>query len=510
MISNINAGTLPQLYQLNTLRERLDELETRLGTGKVAQTFGGLGSDRRTDLALRRQIAEIDGHTQSGKLANLFLGELQATSQRLETLRQEARKTTNITTELKLESGGKAESQTSMAIGLRSVISQLNGQIGGRYLYSGTSADRMPVRDLDTILDGTATQAGLRRVISEYWQADAGAGQNGRMAVDARDEDVTLREDGSHPFGFKIAAATSTIEKLAIAVTAGPPASRKFTFNAPPAIGSHLRVDLDMPDGSRTKLVLTAATEQNQGKGQFAIGASNEETADNLASLMDKMLTREAQTGLRAASAMRAARNFFDTAPKDPAPAGYVPQARVTPDASNSGSFASATALGDGSATTLDWYQGDNRAGDPRLDMRARIDNDRIISYGARANEARYLPLLNAMTTFVAADLSAKDANVKGFYAELSNRVNAELTPVDNHSSGPRVAQIEYSTIQKTVKDTLEQQKIQKNSVQTFIDEIENINDKEVAYKILKLNTNINSSYRATALALRLSLSNYL
>ena len=117
-----------------------------------------------------------------------------------------------------------------------------------------------------------------------------------------------------------------------------------------------MRFALELPDGSFEEIELKATTSTTPGEGQFQIGATLDETVDNMRAAMDASVQKEAETSLVAASAITASRNFFGD-----------PPLRVD------GPPGTATALVDGSATTFAWYRGETGPGSARQTQAARI-----------------------------------------------------------------------------------------------------------------------------------------
>ncbi|PLX45328.1 MAG: flagellin, partial [Hyphomicrobiales bacterium] len=60
-------------HSVGRLRAELDDLELQLGTGKVSQTYGGLGDGRITSLAARAEISRLEGYSQTADDALLRL-----------------------------------------------------------------------------------------------------------------------------------------------------------------------------------------------------------------------------------------------------------------------------------------------------------------------------------------------------------------------------------------------------------------------------------------------------
>lgn len=495
-----------QVSYLTTLRSQMDDLQRQLGTGMKSETYGGLGSERVLDLSLRQQLTSVGVYKQTVQIAGLRLDTLDKTSGRLEAIRVESKASTD-RNNFELFSNGRTSSQTSAEISLREFMAHLNTDVGGRYLFSGKTADKLPVQSLDYTLAGDGNYAGLKTVISEYNQADLGALGNGRTTTAVAGTTATLAEDGAHPFGFKIDSVSSGLSNVTVTQTAGPPASLDVDFTGQPEPGQAIRIFMDLPDGTSTEITLGVQGGQDDPEFAFQRGATPADTAANFKSALDSALQKVANTELKAASSVRASETFFDTAPKSPAPPGYLPQARVVP---NGGDFTTATTLRDGTADTVSWYVGDNSAGDPRADMRSTIDENLTVGYGARANEDGYRQVVQALAAFIASDFSSSQPENQGFYQAMADRSNAGLTPNGAEASGIRKNHMEFAAVQRTLADAKERHRIEEGSLQLMVGEIEGVNREEVAAQLLTLRTNLEVSYQATSISLKLSLASYL
>lgn len=511
MAINAYGSLIPpkQASTLTNLRAQMDRLEQQLGSGKVATTYGGLGSERVLNLSLKRQLSQIGVFKQTVDIASLRLDALDKTSNRLEEIRIESKAATD-QNNFELFANGRTSSQTSAEISLREFMAHLNTDVGGRYLFSGKTADKLPVESLDYVLEGNGNFAGLKTVIAEYNQADLGALGNGRMTTATAGTQVTLAEDGNHPFGFKIDSFASGLSNVSVAQTAGPPASLAVDFTGQPEPGQAIRVFLDLPDGTQTEVKLAVDGVDTDAEFTFQRGATPADTAALFQTALDQALAKVANTDLKAASTMRASEAVFDTAPKSPAPPGCLPMARVVPSAGPPVDFTTATTLRDGTADTVAWYAGDNAAGDPRRDTRSQVDENLTVSYGARANEDGYRLVVQSLAAFVASDFSTANPDNQDFYKAMAERAYTELTPEGADASGIRANHMEFAAAQRAVEDAKTRHRIEEGTLQGYVDEIEGIDKEEVAVKLLALRTTLEVSYQATSITLGLTLSNYL
>ena len=107
-----------------------------------------------------------------------------------------------------LDNNGQTAVQESAASYLDQILSLLNTQVGGNYLFSGSAVNQPSVASTNEILNGNGAQAGLTQVIAQRLQADEGADGLGRLvipAVAAGSSTVTVSQDAAgSPFGFQL------------------------------------------------------------------------------------------------------------------------------------------------------------------------------------------------------------------------------------------------------------------------------------------------------------------
>jgi hypothetical protein len=308
---------------------------------------------------------------------------------------------------------------------------------------------------------------------------------------------VTLEEDGTHPFGFKLASA-STDFGATITPDAGPPPSIDIDLGAAnPPEGGLVRVALTLPDGTTKEIELTATTESPPPSGTFEIGATVDDTATNLAAALDAQIQQAAKVELVAASAVTASEDFFAIDSANP------PQRVDGPP------FDTATAMIDGtSANTVFWYVGEAAADDPRNTAIARIDETITVEYGARANEDGLRQTVQNLAAFAAMTFSDADPDARARYLALAERVgNALDQPEGIHSIAG--IQTEIAGANLSAGAAKERHAYTKATLQGMIDEIENISSEEVGVMLLALNTRLQATLQTTALLSQMTLLDY-
>ncbi|AXS41224.1 hypothetical protein [Breoghania sp. L-A4] len=489
--------------QLTSMRAKFDDLQRQLATQKNSTTYGELGSTRSLDLSLKQRIGEVGTHQRTIDLVTLRMSVLDQTVGRMGEIRSEARAAIDPNNFVQ-QTDGSTNSQTSAKVSLIEMIALANADVGGRQLFSGKDVDTAPVVSYETMMGGTATQAGLQQVMDEYLQADLGTLENGRLTSGRAAGTVSLAEDGTHPFGYKIVEDTSGaagLSNVTVTYNAGPPADQAFDFTGQPAVGESIKIYLDLPDGSQSVIELHVAAEAGEQNG-FELGATPDDTAQNFLDALDLALGEDARTNLKAASHSRAGDRFFDTFQGNPIQ--RVDGGGPPPD------FANATAERDGTADTVAWYVGDNSATNPRDDAIATIDQSFNISYGARANEEGIREIIQAMAVFQAADFSADSEADHGFYTAMAQRSRSELTDTDGRASAIQRLNMEMATTYVAVQRVDERHTTTQASLAGAVQDIEGVDLETVAAQVLQLQTMMEASYRATSILYNLTLADYI
>lgn len=345
---------------ISNMQARMAELQTQLGTGEKSSTLAGMGNDLPLSLSVRSRLSRIEGYSANIETLNLRLDFLDNAMSRFDEIEGEARNSA-----LPGQYGTGDINMATLPDLSRArfdeVVTLLNSDVAGRYLFGGKVTDTAPLPNEEVILEGEGGRAGFRTVASERKIADLGDGL-GRLSIadypvapvpPAVVTGVTLSEDGVHPFGFKLstASAASANGMLTASTIAGTPPSTTINLAGQPIDGDTVTFGLTLPDGTETQITLTARANGSTGRGTFQIGADAAATLANLKQSLEETLEFTAGTELASASTFAAAQNFFNGAGE--------PVLRV--DAS--GGLANATALR--LATPLDtvmWYTGENPA----------------------------------------------------------------------------------------------------------------------------------------------------
>jgi flagellin-like hook-associated protein FlgL len=480
--------------QLGDMRDQLDKLQQQMATGKRADTNAGLGNERVLSLVYRQQAADTDSYLQTISLADTRLKVMSTTLQRIGALGTEAKGALDPNI-FAMQTNGISTGQQSAMNYLQELTALLNTDVAGRSVFAGKATDTTPVETIDTIMNGENGKAGLRQVIAERQAADLGADGLGRLVVDPVASDtVSFSEDvAGSPFGFKVQAISSNLNGATVGGPSGSPAGMSIALTTQPQVGQKVSITLGLPDGTTTTVTLTAS--QSAGPGQFALGATVTDTANNLRSALIDTLGTAGKTALSAASALQASKEFFAS--------GGNPAQRV-----NGSPPETATSLRDATDTdTVAWYKGDNSPGDPREDALAKVDKTITVAYGARANESGFATMFANLAALAAADFSAGDDTASGQSSEMIRRIRVNLADGTGAVNATTTEMAGRQVMLNQAKDRLT---ITKSTLADLTDKVEGVDINETSANLLSLQTRIQASYEATAIVFKMNLADYL
>ncbi|MBB4258916.1 MULTISPECIES: flagellar protein [unclassified Bradyrhizobium] len=169
----------------------------------------------------------------------------------------------------------------------------------------------------------------------------------------------------------------------------------------------------------------------------------------------------------------------------------------------------SATTLVNGSATTVEWYLGNDGPGSARSTAMARVDDSVTVQYGAQANEDAIRRQLQAIAVFGTFSTSPTGQYSGGQVAALSLRTTQALTQQPGQQRIEDI-QTDIAMAQNTMKDASTRQTQAKAQLQTIIDQAESASPDEVASQLLALQNALQASYQVTSNLAQLSLVKFL
>lgn len=292
--------------RLVAMKTTLGTLSNQIGSGRVAETYGGLGTGRTQSLSAHAQISALDAYIAAAGTGSTRVTLASASVQQVATLGSSAWQSL-VSARTGTGTSARSTLQQDAAGQLGGAIDALNQSTGGQYILGGRVTDRAPVETADRILDGDPASGldGVRTVIAERQTADLGAGtpKTGRLDLSGSGASVSLSESQSAGvrtnFGFTIASAVSSNPAgLTVAVQAGEPAAATLSFASQPKDGDIVRVSVQNADGSQGFVDLTARAAGSGGDGTFTIGADAAASAQNLTAA----LGTKTVTGVQSAS----------------------------------------------------------------------------------------------------------------------------------------------------------------------------------------------------------------
>jgi flagellar hook-associated protein 3 FlgL len=487
-----------------SLRSQLDNLQRQLGTGMRADNYADLGSVRSTSLEFRADRAALDGYQEAIQRTEVSFSILSQTLERMEDIAGEM-KGDAIPTSFVIQADNRTTAQVSGEYRFYEMVTLLNTEIEGQYLFSGLSSDTEPVATADEIMEGAGARDGFKQVLNERQTADLG-GQlsdpllTGRLDLATVGAITSITEAGNDVFGFQLdtaAGATSSSASITTTGPAGAPEALSFEVTGPVDVGETVRFAVTMPDGSRRDLILTASDVANDDEPVFVVDADPLVTAANLGATIERVVDELARTELAAASATVAGQDFFDN----------NPPIRVVPDAVNG--IAGATTTVADTTNTVIWYRGEDGPLDARLTNTTRVDDGVQVAYGARANEDALRTTLRELAVFSVQKFDVDDPTSANRYAQIANRTRAALDDTSG-STLPRSIALEIGTASTLMQATKDRHIATRAVYNDILQGTDGITQEEVAAKLLNIQTRLEATYSVTALLRELSLVNYL
>lgn len=484
------------IANITAMKGRYDKLQTQLASGEKASTLAEMGSDRYFDLALRQRMARMDGYQQSISTVNLRLEVLDSVMTRIDTIESDARAAA-------LSGGGGTSGinfQTAPTLAnsrLDEILTLLNTDVAGRYMFGGNKTDSKPVATTADVMNGVGARAGFKQVAAERKLADLGTNHLGRLGVTAATDTVTLTEENT-VFGMKLSGVSTTSANISTTPPTGSPQSLTVQFGATlPTAGDKVQVNLTMPDGTQEQVILVATT-GTPGPGEFQIGTDADTTAANFQTSLTNSLKGVAETKMVSASAFAAAENFFNGQGQ--------PVLRVDgpPYDTATGTIAGTT------ANTMYWYTGEDST-DPRNTVTARVGEGTTVGYGVQANEYGFTNLIQTLAAIAVQDFPDSDPTSEARYTSMMERNASRLADTKDNTPGSLAAiTVELGLAQSTTGSIGERHTTHSAQLNSMLQDIEQAPTEQIAMEILALKTRLEASYQTTALLSQLSLVNYI
>jgi flagellar hook-associated protein 3 FlgL len=313
-ISSINYGSSVLGLSVQNLNNQLTNLSTELSTGEKSTTYSGMGVNEGFAIAARAQLSNISAFGTTMTNVNTIISAANTALQTISDIGGQVQSAAS-TTPQNIGSTGQTVAQGNAASEFAALVGVLNTQVGDRYIFSGSAINTPAVASVDSIMNGTGTQAGLKQVMAQRLQADVGTNGMGRLVVSQpTPTSVQVGEDvAGSPFGMKLNSASSSSSWASVSGPSGSPAAVSVAVATNPSPGDQVNFTFNMPDGTTQTVQLTATTTNPAPNGSFTIGGSPTATAANLNTALTSSIKNIASTTLVASSAIAAGDNFFDT-----------------------------------------------------------------------------------------------------------------------------------------------------------------------------------------------------
>jgi flagellar hook-associated protein 3 FlgL len=183
-VSGVGTTAAFVAQSLTSLRAQLDDLQRQLSTGQKVTTYSGISSQAQLLVGLNAQLGAINSFQDSNNTVNTRLSIAQTTLTQFDSISSTVQSSAMLSN-YAAGPNGQTVDQTFAGNQLDQLLNLLNTQSDGRYMFSGAAVDQPSVATTTSILNGTATQAGLKQLISERNQADLGANGLGRLVIPA-------------------------------------------------------------------------------------------------------------------------------------------------------------------------------------------------------------------------------------------------------------------------------------------------------------------------------------
>jgi len=195
-VSNFAENQLTLFYLSNT-QQKLVDTQNQISTGKVADSFAGIGSDSSRLVSLQSTETRVNQYVSNANIVD----------QRLASMETDTSQIFSIASKFKtlLVNGLNADQSNDLNLGqqaqnlLDQVTGLLNSQLDGRYLFAGSATDTAPV-DMNA--------AGFASPPSVYpTSADTGYYQG-------NDTKLSARIDDNYDLTYGVTADSSGFEEL--------------------------------------------------------------------------------------------------------------------------------------------------------------------------------------------------------------------------------------------------------------------------------------------------------
>ncbi len=183
-VSGVGTTASFMTQSLIDLRRQLDDLQRQISTGEKVVSYSGISPQSQLLIGLNSQLNAVSGFQNSNNIVGTRLTIAQTALTQFDSTAQSVGDSARLSS-YKPGANGQTVDQLNAGSQLGQLLTLLNTQADNGYIFSGTALNQPATATPDLILNGTATQAGLKQVISERNQADIGASGLGRLLIPA-------------------------------------------------------------------------------------------------------------------------------------------------------------------------------------------------------------------------------------------------------------------------------------------------------------------------------------
>src|SRR4030081_329183 len=183
-VSGVGTTASFMTQSLIDLRRQLDDLQRQISTGEKVVSYSGITPQSQQLIGLNSQLNAVSGFQNSNNIVGTRLTIAQTALTQFDSTAQSVGDSARLSS-YKPGANGQTIDQLNAGSQLGQLLTLLNTQADNGYIFSGTALNQPATATPDLILNGTATQAGLKQVISERNQADIGASGLGRLLIPA-------------------------------------------------------------------------------------------------------------------------------------------------------------------------------------------------------------------------------------------------------------------------------------------------------------------------------------
>ncbi|MCF6232440.1 MAG: flagellar biosynthesis protein FlgL [Rhodobacteraceae bacterium] len=162
--------SLMQQTRSAALKSSMITLTQELTTGQTSDIRGRLASDYSYLTDIDQNLARLDGYAISATEAGLFSSASQQSLERIQGVISTVSEDLLTINSASLEVA-RLQASNEARLGLDTILSALNGSVGGRSLFAGTATDTNPMASADTMIAALQVEVAGMTVVSDILTA---------------------------------------------------------------------------------------------------------------------------------------------------------------------------------------------------------------------------------------------------------------------------------------------------------------------------------------------------